>query len=282
MSTAGTASNLTLQDGDSRFWRAELNCTFESGPERTIVRRTHRGPLSMQRPFYPEGDIAHVYMLHPPGGVVAGDQLNTTVNCIPGARGLVSTPGAAKFYRSEGPYANVNQSLSNKGGSLEWFPGENIFFSGSNAKLNTKIELDADASMAWWEINCFGRQSADEPFIEGAVSSVVDVYLDSSLVFRERYLVEDQYPLVMSSGMRNNTVSGTLLLTPLQSHCIDWVREKLKKNDQFSCTHFDSMLIVRYLGDSSEEAKLVFADIWSGLRQALNMTAPSMPRIWST
>lgn len=263
-------------------WNAQLDCTFESGPSRTVVRRSHQGPLSIQRPFYPEGSIAHVYMLHPPGGVVGGDHLTMNIACIDGGQGLISTPGATKFYRSDGPCAKVIQSLKTQGGSLEWFPQENIFFTGCKADVATTITLNDDDALAWWEINCFGRPAGNEPFEQGSVGSSVNVYRGADLVLRERVRIDNRFPLGLSCGMRGCTVSGTLLLTPLQAHCIEFVRKRHENRPCFSSTFFDSMLLVRYLGDSSEEAKSGFAEIWSGLRKTLINAVPSIPRIWAT
>ncbi len=51
-------------------WQAELRLGFTRKPARTLLsRRQHRGPLQVQRAFYPETDgCSHVYILHPPGG----------------------------------------------------------------------------------------------------------------------------------------------------------------------------------------------------------------------
>ena len=279
-------------------WSAELNCSFEPGPQRSIVRRTHTGPLYMQRPFYPEGSRAHVYLLHPPGGVVAGDHLRIKINCIDGAKGLVSTPGATKFYRSESDVARVDQRLVCENGSLEWLPAENIFYFGSQANLSTTLHLKGEATVAWWEINCLNERSCfnelnggkpsggkpgdDEPQPQGDIASIVEVYFDEKLTLRERWVVNEQYPMSMSCGMRDNRVSGAMLFAPLQSHSVDFARKIIKHRPGFNATFFDSMLLLRYLGDSSEDAKAGFTQVWSGLRTTLNKSKPQTPRIWAT
>jgi urease accessory protein len=62
------------------------------------MRRRHLGPLVVQRAFHPEADgTAHLYILHPPGGVAGGDRLEITAHVAAGARALMTTPGGAKF-----------------------------------------------------------------------------------------------------------------------------------------------------------------------------------------
>ena len=58
----------------SEGWQARLDLEFALSQQKTVIsKRRHSGPLTIQRPFYPEGDVCHLYLLHPPGGVVAGD-----------------------------------------------------------------------------------------------------------------------------------------------------------------------------------------------------------------
>ena len=111
-------------------WQARLDLGFEQRAGRTVLAHKRQfGPLTVQRPFYPEGGPCHLYVLHPPGGVVGGDRLAVSVLVAEGAHALITTPGAAKFYRSAGPRADVVQRLSvDAGGALEWFPQENILF----------------------------------------------------------------------------------------------------------------------------------------------------------
>lgn len=58
---------------ESPGWQAELELGLANRGIRTeLVHRRQRGPLAVQRPFHPEGHSCHLYLLHPPGGVVGG------------------------------------------------------------------------------------------------------------------------------------------------------------------------------------------------------------------
>ena len=112
-------------------WLARLELELDVRAGRTILQRKHQvGPLTVQRPFYPEGNVCHLYLLHPPGGVVGGDRLEIELIVASGAHALVTTPGAAKFYRSAGKAEIAQQCLKvAEGGLLEWFPRGTIFVS---------------------------------------------------------------------------------------------------------------------------------------------------------
>ena len=113
-------------------WSAKLSLSFERALAKTNLRVSERvGPLSVQRPFYPEEDVCHAYVLHPPGGVVGGDQLELNVHVRQNGSALITTPAANKIYRSNGPESQIKQQLSvESGGTLEWLPQETILFGG--------------------------------------------------------------------------------------------------------------------------------------------------------
>ena len=148
-----------------------MACTWaEAGKRRWISasrRRTarrasrgasHRGPLVVQRPFLPEGPgVCHVYVLHPPGGLVGGDELTIDVEVDAGAHALVTTPAASKVYRTTGAVARQVQRLRVAGGAtLEWLPQEAILYDGARAALETRVELATGARFIGIDAVCFG------------------------------------------------------------------------------------------------------------------------------
>ena len=278
MRSIAHAESVAACDG----WKASLSLSFEAGPRRTFVRREHSGPLGMQRPFYPESTVAHVYLLHPPGGVVGGDKLSIHARVCENAAGLVTTPGATKFYRTNGKLSTVDQQLEVNGGSLEWFPQENIFFDGCHAALTTTIALSDDAAFAGWDIQCFGRSAGNHPFKDGSICIKLTVLVNDEPVFYDRQVVDINHPLSHRTTYRSSTVNGTLLLNLIPAECSDLARSILGDSSDFFVTSVDSLLVVRYLGSSAEVAKRGFCAVWSQMRHLINQRSPCVPRIWAT
>ena len=269
----------------SEGWQAGLRLGFRAGPPRTVLaERQRHGPLAVQRAFYPEGDICHVYLLHPPGGVVGGDQLNIDVRLGRGASSLVTTPGATKFYRSAGPLARQIQTITMQSGArLEWLPQENIFFPGAEVALETRIELHGDARLALWEIQCLGRPVIGEGFESGHIDSRLSVSRDGLPLIRERLRVDADKRASLSL-MAGLAVSGTLLISNADGAQVEACRELLFAGgtDYAGASLIEDILVVRYLGNSSERARRLFTDIWQTLRADTLGHPPGVPRIWAT
>ena len=274
-----------LQYSGSEGWQAGLHLGFRADPRRTVLadRRRH-GPLAVQRAFYPEGDICHVYLLHPPGGVVGGDRLDIDVDLGLGAHSLVTTPGATKFYRSAGPRAQLIQTIKlQPGASLEWLPQENIFFPGAEVMLETRVELHSDARLALWEIQCLGRPVIGEGFDRGHIDSRLSVSRDGRPLIRERLRVDtdNRARLSLMAGL---AVGGTLMISNAGEEQVDACRELLFAGgtDYAGASLIEDILVVRYLGNSAERARRLFTDVWQRLRTETLGHPPGIPRIWAT
>src|SRR6478735_7509296 len=94
-------------------WRATLTLGFERRAERTVLaRREHDGPLVVQKSLHPEGPgTCHAIVVHPPSGLVGGDELELRVGVGRDAHALLTTPGAGRFYRSAGATASQSVTL---------------------------------------------------------------------------------------------------------------------------------------------------------------------------
>lgn len=269
----------------AREWRASLNLRFEPSASKTILRRSHRGPLMVQRPFYPEGETCHAYVLHPPAGIVGGDHLMVKATCQSGARGLVTTPGAAKFYGSDGRLAQQEQHISVGDSMLEWLPQETIFYNRCNAKQITRVNLSAESRFIGWEVNCFGRPAGDQLFESGRISSRMEIYMEGTALLLERLKVTGSADLEMNSGMRSASVNATMIaISPglYAAELLDRVRDTFSRKDLFSATLIDSLLVIRYLGHSAEEARYGFICVWHALRPTIIQRQVVVPRIWAT
>ena len=95
---------LAAIDCNHQQWLARLHMSFATRQGRTLLHRTERqGPLSVQRAFYPETNgTAHLYLLHPPAGIVSGDELRISASLSADNQVLLTTPGANRFYRARG------------------------------------------------------------------------------------------------------------------------------------------------------------------------------------
>ena len=264
-------------------WQAELNLQFAcQGSKTVLVRRQQFGPLAVQRPFYPEGDVCHAYVLHPPGGVVGGDQLQLNVQIEHGAHALLTTPGATKFYRSAGLQAVQQQRFQVNEGCLEWLPQETILFPAAYAQIHTRVDLTPEARYLGWEINCLGRPVISERFNPGQALFKTALYRQGKPLYLDRLAVNHPQDLDAAAGLRAQPVVATLLATNAQISTLEKAREWCNPDKQAGATLFNGVLVVRYLGNSTAQAHHLFRHIWQAIRPEIVGRAASMPRIWNT
>ena len=267
---------MRLAEPVAASWKAELALGFERVGARTVLaRRRHDGPLVVQRPLYPEGDeVCHAIVVHPPAGIAGGDELSLSIHSGKSACAQLTTPGAGKWYRSAGPWAAQKLDFE-VDGALEWLPQETIVFDGAMAELSTEVRLGADARYIGWEILCLGRTGSGERYRRGAIRLSTRIHRNGKLLWLERGRIEVGGKLMQSqAGLGGHTVCGTLIAAaPLIAP---------QRAEGLAVTMLPGVLVARYLGESSEEAKRLFARLWAVLRPALLGREACEPRIWRT
>jgi urease accessory protein len=235
----------------------------------------------VQKALYPEGDaVCHAVVVHPPGGIAGGDELAVTTKIAPGSHALLTTPGAAKWYRSAGPWASQALEFDVEG-TLEWLPRETIVFDGARASLDCHVRLGDEARYIGWEVACLGRTGSGERFVRGELRLQTTVSRGARLLLVERGTIEAGGLLMRSpAGLGGRTVFGTLLAA---STSLDQeILRECRTVASLAITLLPGLLVARYLGDSSEEAMSEFVRLWTLLRPALAGRPALMPRIWST
>lgn len=168
-------------------WQASLRLDYAAEKGRTVARFRHEGPLRVLQSLWPEGDaVCHNVLVHPPGGLVAGDTLDVQVTAAAGAHGLITTPGAARFYRSEGAVASQRTRLQVQAGArLEWLPLETLYYSGCNAENLLTLGLAPGAELLGWDVAAWGLPQAGQPFVAGRVLQQVELqgqWLDRGVI----------------------------------------------------------------------------------------------------
>jgi len=265
-------------------WKAQLDLQFASVEGKTLLAgKRAEGPLAVQKALYPEGDeVCHAIIVHPPGGIVGGDELLLRARAEIGSSALLTTPGAGKWYRSAGPSASQLLEFDVEG-ALEWLPRETIVFNGARATLGCEVRLGKSARYIGWEILCLGRTRSGEKFESGSLRLETVVTREGRQLLLERGQINAGGRILHSpAGLGGRTVFGTMLAA---SPSFDAALLPALRQEMPGCivaTLLPGLLVIRYLGDSTEQAFAAFSGIWHRLRPAVLSRRAIEPRLWRT
>ncbi|NBW46241.1 MAG: hypothetical protein EBR45_11905, partial [Betaproteobacteria bacterium] len=159
----------------ARHWSASLDLRFGTRRGQTVLlQNTHRGPLRLIKALKADGESSaaaggqtrlDAMIVHPPGGLAAGDSLRLRIDLEEGARVRSSTPGSQKWYRGRASASTHIQVA--RGAQLEWLPQPSIVYDGAFVDQSLRVDLDADCAMVGSECLVLGRRSMGERFANG-------------------------------------------------------------------------------------------------------------------
>ncbi|MEO6920656.1 MAG: urease accessory protein UreD [Collimonas sp.] len=278
-----------FQGASNQAWLS-LRFAGDQGTTR-LLDRAHYGPLRVQKALYPEHvSICHAIIVHPPGGVVGGDELTIKASVDQGAHAFLTTPGAAKWYRANGKVSGQHVQLQvADAATLEWLPQETIFFDHAHVTLEHQVELQGDARYIGGEILCFGRTASGESFNGGRVSQQTSIRRDGKLVWFEQGMLDGGGAAMQSRlGLAGCTVCATLIVAgksfpaSLVQQLRDLASQLTGGKASVGATQIKSLLVLRLLGHSSELARQWMMQAWQIVRPELLGHAAHIPRIWNT
>ncbi len=283
-------------------WHARLDMRYSSanlsGDTHTQLHFGHDGPLRILKSLYPEGPgICHNVLVHPPGGLVGGDTIDIHVEVEAGAHGLVSTPGATRFYKTTTDKAEQRVKLRLHDRSrLEWLPLETIAYPGCWALNSLSFELAPTAQLMAWDVVALGLPLANEAFDNPNLprESVFEQQLSWPNHWHERAKISGSDDRLLNSnvGFNGHRCMGTLVLVhgqsfgrELREHLQDSLRASwVSEPDAHLCgvtQSADGLLVVRVLGSVAEPVMNRLKTCWALLRRQAWGIANAAPRIWS-
>ena len=274
-------------------WHARLQLDYRLERARTVARHQHEGPLRILQSLYPEGDaVCHNVLVHPPGGLVGGDTLDLRISVGEDAHGLVTTPGATRFYRSDGALARQRTRIDlAPRARLEWLPLETICHNGCQAENRLTLQLAPGAEVMGLDITALGLPHAGQPFETGRFLQHIDV----PDVWLERGLLDaSAHRLLRGHGGLNSQaclgtfffVAGSPISRVRRDTALELARALIAAHPLQTCAGAsaanDRVLVVRVLAPVVESAMALLRQIWRSWRLQLWDCRGEPPRIWAT
>jgi urease accessory protein len=274
-------------------WHASLQLDYARAGVRSVARYRHDGPLRILQSLYPEGGaICHNVLVHPPGGLVGGDTLDIRVDVGPGAHGLLTTPGATRFYKSAAETAaqRLHARLASDA-RLEWLPLEALAYNQCWAENRAVFELAPGAELMGWDVTALGLPAAGQPFAQGWFAQ----HLEVPGIWLEQGRIDggDARLLDGPLGLAGQRCLGTLFFvagTPIErtrrEAALEAVRalidaHALRETAGATSPH-PQVLVVRVLAPLVEPALELLKSLRAAWRQQLWQLGATAPRVWST
>lgn len=273
-------------------WRAQLRLDYTQEAGRTVARFAHDGPLRILQSLYPEGDaVCHNVLVHPPGGLVGGDTLAVDITAASGSHGLVTTPGASRFYRSDGEAAVQQTRIQVAADArMEWLPLEALYYSGCLAENRVQLALEPGAELLGWDIAALGLPQASQPFLRGRVLQHLE--LEGAWLERGRIAAADQRLLDGPLGLAGHRclatlffVAGADIARPRRDRLLDAAREVLSAHPLARTAGATApgprVIVVRVLSSLVEPTLGLLKEVRRAWRQAAWELPGNDPRGWS-
>jgi urease accessory protein len=273
-------------------WHAKLSLAYATSGPRTVVRFEHQGPLRVLQSLYPEGDrVCHNVLVHPPGGLVGGDTLDIQIQLDAHSHGLLTTPGATRFYRSENGLAT--QQVHARLGEhtrLEWLPLETIAYNDCHGLNQATFDMAPSAELMAWDITALGLPNANLQFEHGQLQQ----HMEIKGVWLERGLIDAQDLRLLNGPLG---LAGQRCMATLVFACgVDLSRERRELALNVAREILDNavaavqagvtsphprVVVLRTLSPLVEPAQQLLRAVWAAWRKSLWQMGNTPPRIWA-
>lgn len=246
--------------------------------------RTEIDPHAWRIPYQWQGyhyqdhdDQPFLLLINSGGGFVEGDAAEFNGSLEPGARMLVTTTAASKFYKClNGGQCSETVNLRAGGGSLlEYLPDEAIPFARSRVRRRTTIEIETDSRLFATDMISAGRvhYGAGEEFMFSELSSEFNVIVDGKTLASDRLLLTNTEEV---QDLRD-LWAGAKHMATIFAHCEKWTRgieaeiEQLNGMDgvTLGASRIGNLIVVRILSREVWQAQEAVFQAWQAMRPIL-------------
>jgi len=258
--------------------RARGHVALSVAAARGVTRRRQVGEAGSLRVRFPGPAAADLeaVIVNTAGGIAGGDQLALDIAVGAAARLAVTTAAAEKVYRSLGPAAVVNLTLTvEANGALAWLPQETILFDRARLRRTIEVDLAGNATLVLAEALAFGRAAMGEAVKQGSVFDRWRVRRGGQLIFAETTRLDDEIgaslcqPAVAAGG----AALATLLLVPGDEAHVTAVRAIADPRGEVAISAWNGLAVARFVARDG-------AALRYDLTAALTALGVPLPRLW--
>jgi urease accessory protein len=208
-----------------------------------------------------------------------------------GAHGLVSTPGATRFYKSGG-YPALQQVVAqvSDGARLEWLPLEAIAYNDCEATNRAIFNLESGAELITWDVTALGLPTSNLSFEQGHFQQ----HLEISGVWLEKGIIRGNDARWLNSplGLAGQKclaslvfAAGTAIEPKRAEKALEAAREvieahPLKHQAGITFAH-PQVIVLRVMSPLVEPTMGLLKQVWATWRHTLWGLPSTPPRIWS-
>lgn len=209
------------------------------------------------------------------GGLAGGDRFSFDIRAEENARLTVTSQAAERVYRSLGPAAEVDVTLTaHAGATLMWLPQETILFDGAALTRCITADLADDAHVLAVEPVILGREAMGETVQHARLHDRWRISRNGRLVFADDLAFDGKPPGSKAALGEARAFATVVLVSPGAEDLIDTVREAIGAGGAASA--WSGKLVARLTArDGFELRKSLVPALMALARGA------SLPKTWS-
>jgi urease accessory protein len=230
--------------------------------------------------------VEEAVIINTGGGVAGGDQLECSVNALPGASIAVTSQAAEKVYRALHDPARVATRLkAGESARLAWLPQETIVFNGARIHRTTEIELFSGAEFLALEWLVLGRAAHGEIMARGSITDSWRVKKEGRLIWADSFRISDEIFAYLNRKALLSTFNSLATLVyfgPDLVRRLELLRQILSSLEcDCAATLVSGLIVARFATKQSSDLKLALRSFLQQFGPELGSGPFQVPKMWS-